>query len=297
MNSVRVSNLDLVRAAAIVMVLFFHTVEWLPVHPAFIDFLVEPGKFGVDLFFVLSGLLVGRLFLNEHLANGCVDTRRFILRRVTRTFPLYLLILIPVLLGSCLLKKESFHWEYFLFLQNYILEIPYFKISWSLCVEEHFYLVLPFALALIIVLKRQYRTLSTALFLLIMAIPLLFRFVSYSYSAPFGYFETASHFRYDSIAFGVVIAWITIHNNVFIEKLHYFRPQIFFLCVVVLYLTNILSPRLVFVFGLPAISLSFALLIGSLYYGNQLKISKHKAIGIIASEVVWLFWTGPIVNL
>ena len=115
MKSKRVPNLDLVRAVAIFMVLIYHTVQWLPARPPVIWFLSRPGQYGVELFFALSGFLVGGLYLNEFSAKGSVDTGRFILRRITRTVPPYLLTLVPAFLGSYLFENEYFRWEYLLF--------------------------------------------------------------------------------------------------------------------------------------------------------------------------------------
>ena len=53
-----IPNLDLIRAAAIIMVVVYHTVQWLPSKPEWVLLLSEPGKYGVNLFFALSGFLV-----------------------------------------------------------------------------------------------------------------------------------------------------------------------------------------------------------------------------------------------
>jgi peptidoglycan/LPS O-acetylase OafA/YrhL len=104
------------------------------------------GWMGVDLFFVLSGYLIGRqVFATpEDLPLGA-RLRTFWVKRWTRTLPLYF-----VVLGTyALIKPWVFGapfvgggWPYALFLQNYG-PLRDFVQSWSLCVEEHFYLVLP----------------------------------------------------------------------------------------------------------------------------------------------------------
>lgn len=137
------------------MVVAYHVVQWLPMKPKWLVFLSQPGQYGVNLFFALSGFLVGGLYFREKITSVSVDKTRFILRRITRTVPVYLIALAVSFLGSALFEGEKFEWRYLVFLQNYMEVIPFFKVSWSLCVEEHFYAVLPFVLAILYVLHSR----------------------------------------------------------------------------------------------------------------------------------------------
>src|SRR5437867_3597405 len=91
-NSVatRDANLDLLRAAAISMVVTYHVIQMSPVPQPRLMRLAVFGQYGVDLFFVLSGWLIGRLYWKEHARFGDVELVRFWSRRWLRTIRRYL---------------------------------------------------------------------------------------------------------------------------------------------------------------------------------------------------------------
>ena len=140
MSDSRVFGLDLVRAVAIGLVLASHLVGAL-----------EPlGVLGVELFFVLSGFLVGGIFLRVCTSEAKLSWNAlscFWQRRWWRTLPNYFLFLIVFLIMSVL--RGDFPgwqkiWLYPFFLQNWLWQPDtFFLISWSLAIEEWFYLLLP----------------------------------------------------------------------------------------------------------------------------------------------------------
>ncbi|MBZ4407687.1 acyltransferase [Myxococcus sp. XM-1-1-1] len=139
-------GLDVLRAFAILGVLVFHAPA--AVHdavPYAVRFAFAHGWMGVDLFFVLSGYLVGRqVFATEEGPTLGAQLRTFWLKRWMRTLPLYFVVLAlyalkPWLVGTPFVGGG---WHYALFLQNFGHPRDFVQ-SWSLCVEEHFYLVLP----------------------------------------------------------------------------------------------------------------------------------------------------------
>src|SRR5437868_5735245 len=84
-------ELDFVRGIAILLVIGFHAIT-VPAHPFFqsLDFVMKRiGWSGVDLFFVLSGFLVGGLLLKEYKDTGGINARRFIIRRGFKIWPAY----------------------------------------------------------------------------------------------------------------------------------------------------------------------------------------------------------------
>ena len=154
-TAARNPNLDVVRAGAIAMVVLAHSAVMSPVrHPLALT-LAWIGQFGVDLFFVLSGWLIGGLFWAERAKFGDVEWRRFFLRRALRTIPPYFVVL-PFawyVVHRFAADHPPFDFGFLAFLQNYYAKIPYYSISWSLCVEEHFYLLFP-ALVLFALARR-----------------------------------------------------------------------------------------------------------------------------------------------
>lgn len=144
---VRQDGLDVLRALAILPVLFFHTPQRLFfTFPLALQQATRFGWMGVDLFFVLSGYLIGRqVFSAREEAPLGTQLRQFWVKRWTRTLPLYFVVLgtyaviKPWVFGAPFVGGG---WHYALFLQNYG-PLQDFVQSWSLCVEEHFYLVLP----------------------------------------------------------------------------------------------------------------------------------------------------------
>ena len=92
----------------------------------------------------MSGYLIGRSFLNEYFKHGSVNIAYFLTKRATRIVPAYLIILIVYSLGSYFLEGEKFRAEYIFLIQNYLYRMPYFFASWALCIEAHFYIILPF---------------------------------------------------------------------------------------------------------------------------------------------------------
>jgi len=139
-------GLDVLRACAILGVLLFHAPE--VVHralPSSLRLAFAHGWMGVNLFFVLSGYLIGKqVFGPDEEAMWGSRLRGFWLKRWMRTLPLYFVVLAvyalkPWTVGTPFVGGG---WHYAVFLQNFTMPRDFVQ-SWSLCVEEHFYLVLP----------------------------------------------------------------------------------------------------------------------------------------------------------
>lgn len=144
----RLEGLDLLRAVAILMVIVAHYPKSGPAGPWLR--LLNFGWAGVDLFFVLSGYLIGRQLLQPLAAGETIGLRKFYLSRLLRTLPCYYAILGVYFLLAALNLGEAPApaWQFVAFLQNF--DIPNtFTPSWSLCVEEHFYAVFPVAVLLL----------------------------------------------------------------------------------------------------------------------------------------------------
>ena len=203
----RVANLDLLRALAITLVIPVNLVGEgvLDVGPT-ARAVFESGWVGVDLFFVLSGWLVGGLYWRELGRFGSVQTGRFWARRWLRTIPPYVVALVVVygLRAAFTANADPFDWRYLAFVQNYT-GTPYWPVSWSLCVEEHFYLALPIALGLALRVRGGVPLLLggaalASLLARVLTVP--------DAAAPWGAQYVATHMRLEGLALGVAAAFV-----------------------------------------------------------------------------------------
>jgi len=143
----RLNGLDHLRALAITYVFLFHYSTHFP-HPKWLERIGEFGWTGVDLFFVLSGYLVGGQLLRMQALGGAVAGGEFYIKRFFRIIPVYLLVVAIYFLIPGFREHEGIAplWKFLTFTQNFGLDLAAeraFSHAWSLCVEEHFYLVLP----------------------------------------------------------------------------------------------------------------------------------------------------------
>lgn len=260
----RNANLDLVRAAAIVMVLVFHAPEGLG---ELIPPLRYHGFLGVNLFFVLSGLLIGTIYFAESSKPG-FRVITFWLRRWLRTVPPYMAIT-GIWAAAHLLRGESGlpPWPYLVFLQNYLSD-PYLgemPFTWSLCVEEHFYLLLPF-IGILAAGKR----LSPAL-IACAAFPTLARWIGH---AP----PRATHLHFDGLLYGVFLAHARHWNPDGYTQL--FRPRLaLWVTAAVLLLAACYSPWWL-EHGLA--NLSFALVTGAASCARAWRVASTRIVHAIA---------------
>lgn len=147
MQPARVSGLDVLRSLAVVLVVGYH----LPHTNIVVRALTHFGWIGVDLFFVLSGYLIASQYLAEPARGEAPDTFRFYARRLMRTIPNYAIMLsVSVLLGDPLTEGL---WRYLTFTQNFGVPST-FGVSWSLCIEEQFYLFFPAVVLLVLPRKH-----------------------------------------------------------------------------------------------------------------------------------------------
>jgi len=162
----------------------------------------------VDLFFVLSGFLISGLLFREHQKFGTISFKNFFIRRGFKIYPsFYVLILVTVIVrlrrGSPVPFGDFAH--EILFLQNYFVSL--WGHTWSLAVEEHFYIMLPLALVVCLRLKRSDQPFRW--------VPIVFIAIAITclglrvYRASANYESTLfpTHLRIDSLFAGVVISY------------------------------------------------------------------------------------------
>ena len=199
-HSERNHGMDVLRAVAIIGVLATHLANEYSAIWARPFFSI--GCYGVDLFFVLSGWLLGRQLLAELQTTGTLDVRRFLARRWLRTLPAYFAIL-GLVFGWQLMSKPYpiLDWRYLVFVQNYDFEgMPYFSSSWSLCVEEHFYLAVG---PLLLIARRRS---GRIMLVLLASAPTLFRLLEW-YGT-----KQETHVRFDGCVIGVGLAALATYK-------------------------------------------------------------------------------------
>lgn len=150
------AGLDHLRALAISMVLLFHYRNFN--HPVWLDNIVSFGWTGVDLFFILSGFLISNQLFSEIQQNSDFSVKRFYVKRAFRILPPYFFILLIYIFIPGFHEREQLPplWKMFTFTQNLGLNITVtgtFSHSWSLCVEEQFYLLFPLLLLFLLKIK------------------------------------------------------------------------------------------------------------------------------------------------
>lgn len=225
--------IDGIRAIAILWVILFHV--WLfqsELDPEFCGkvtnypFLtwITRGDLGVDLFFVISGFLIGNLLFKEVKRSGKIRIKRFYIRRFLRLMPAY----VACIIGGALLSKgtplENWNmaWINLLYVNNYVPH-SYMPWTWSLAIEEQFYLVIPFVI--LFVFPRLRNKIWFFLPLALLSPILKYYFTTYvlDYSWPmqsvfydsnwhnwFWDYYVLTHFRYGGLLAGVIIAYL--HN-------------------------------------------------------------------------------------
>ncbi len=300
----RIPELDGLRGVAILMVVSFHYINNQLINAnSFLGRMLYKvtsfGWVGVDLFFVLSGFLIGTILINNRQSKNYFST--FYVRRLVRIVPnYYLLILLFIIIGFIpFFSKDYFltgnHvipiWAYILLIQNiFIAHLNNFGntsigVTWSISFEEQFYIIFPL---LVYFLKEKW--LILLLGLAIVLAPIL-RMQYTDWVPPYVLLPC----RMDSIAFGAVIAYFNHAYSLTSLVRKNIRPIIF-----VLALDGLICTFLYIKFGdlgvirntLFAIIFSgmllFALVYKNSFYGSFLRLKILGWVGTI-SYSLYLF--------
>ena len=199
-------GLDVIRGIAILLVLlshgrmFFHNLNLQP--------LSFGGFYGVQIFFVLSGYLIGLILIKNHIeSNKSIKgwLAFFYISRWFRTFPLYFILLVFLsILGA------NINWQYLLFLQNFSdAALNKWAVTWSLTIEEWFYFCTPLLLIVsgrIVSKKRSYLLVVLSIILL----ELLARVLLWVYTKnhTMSEFRKTIYLQMDSLAVGMLLAYL-----------------------------------------------------------------------------------------
>ena len=219
-QSNRIFGLDVLRSIALFLVVFSHLYYLISNYDVkLIQYSGFAGFIGVEIFFALSGFLIGNMLLKICLQDLFTfhDVIVFIKRRWYRTLPSYYLILFANLLLMYFFKYEIAElWKYFFFLQNFVTyDITFYRESWSLSIEEWTYTCIPILLFVIFRLKTLKKK---KLFLVTILVLIVFfhfvRFFSFSnldvatLDAWNVNMKSIVIYRIDAVLFGMIISWL-----------------------------------------------------------------------------------------
>jgi peptidoglycan/LPS O-acetylase OafA/YrhL len=151
-NTQRLSLIDGLRGISVLWMVSFHAQYFFGLHtgPAeykqflgrFQPTFVANGHFGVDIFFVISGFLIADILLREWERNGRIDYLKFYLRRAFRILPLYIVVLLVSTLAGLYSVAQIL--PNLFFVNNFVpFEQQAMVWTWSLAIEEQFYLIFP----------------------------------------------------------------------------------------------------------------------------------------------------------
>ena len=256
-------QLDGLRGIAILIVLVHHA--GIP--------LINGGYIGVDIFFVLSGFLITALLCQEHQQAGRISLKNFYIRRVLRLLPALLLVLfifgIYALLtksGSNLKKAGKAIFYTITYLSDIAQAFGFSTMeelshSWSLSMEEHFYLIFPVCLILLYKFKLKSCYILTAINVAILAV-VIYRAITFQ-AADGDYtalrrFYFGFDYRFDALLTGCSLGFLIMWRG-----LPQIRSLYFILAVFVLTYTIIFIPAVspVYYYGMPLLNICTAVIL------------------------------------
>jgi peptidoglycan/LPS O-acetylase OafA/YrhL len=229
----RIFGLDILRFASIFFVLYGHAYQYVSTvinGDQYVSFI--PVNDGVSIFFVLSGFLIGKILLKLFFEKGISikGISNFWIRRWFRTLPAYFAT-IAILIGLSSLfhvSNTGFSWKYLVFLQNFKSPmLPFFVESWSLSVEEWFYLSVPIALLAVNYLPIKDKKIAfLGVILLFLILPIIYRIrrslmLDSLNPADLDLFHKQVLTRIDSIVYGVLGIFIKYFYPNFWTKIKY----------------------------------------------------------------------------
>lgn len=298
-NKPRIFGLDVIRASAILMVVFSHVYYLLDsTNPLFISLSGLFGFAGVELFFVLSGYLIGGILLKMYVSesyNG-KTILHFLKRRWMRTLPnYYVVLLVNVVLGLLIGYDMSNAWQYFIFVQNlFHFNITFFSESWSLSIEEWTYLITPLFFFITYRFMKNKKTgfIVTTLFLIFIFHVFRFWFNEQNIVENMVQWneevKSLVIYRIDAILVGFLVAWVFNYYENILKKLgvYFFiiGIHLFFMQYVVMNIigfTIVDTPQYFNVFYFTLSSITFAFILPVFVFWKQ-------ANGILVQIINWI---------
>ncbi len=194
-------GLDFLRFTAIMLVILAHLFKVAD----------SLGLWGVELFFALSGFLIGSIIINYYTANQQFkfnSLSNFWKRRWYRTLPNYYLYFVITLIFTILINPQFNDWlnvaKSIIFIQNFTSRYEtFFGVSWSLCIEEWFYIIYPLPLILFKFKNKKNGLLYYTIIFILLGIILRIIFSEMGVGHSLRGITLA---RFDAIAYGTLIA-------------------------------------------------------------------------------------------
>lgn len=271
------------------------------------NFIKAGGEIGVYFFFVLSGFLITYIILHEKRETGTINFKNFMSRRMLRIWPLFYAMILfafvtPKILSLINLGSSSEGYEpnwlvSLLFLENYKMiftdsfpNVSPLRVMWSLCVEEHFYLIWGTAL--------YFTKLKNVRFLIIGAIFIALISKIVFYSNNWAFLDILTNLDY--FAFGAIPALLLVQNEKqtidFVSTFSLFS-KLGFLLFVISYV--MLSPHFDFTFKIIVEPIFFGILFSSLIFiilpeNSKIKVSEKNIFSRLGIFTYGLYLTHTI---
>jgi peptidoglycan/LPS O-acetylase OafA/YrhL len=220
----RLAELDVLRTVAVLLVIGHHWAQFINRDTSVLTRVMwRMGWAGVDLFFVLSGFLVSGLLFREYAKHGRVNILRFFVRRGFKIYPgFYVMIAIMFAVQHGQDGGIGAFWKPLLaeitFFQNYFR--PLWNHTWSLAIEEHFYLLLGLAFVVVTSRRRLAGNLkrATVLVVLVCAACLAGRhFTAEALGYTWTRIYAPTHLRIDALLFGVGLSYAYHYQRARVE--------------------------------------------------------------------------------
>ena len=274
-NQNRISSIDVFRALAILFVVVYHFNE---------D--IKMGYLGVDLFFVISGLLIGKILIKEYIKRNTIHYFKFFLSRGFKIWPsYYVFMLLGNLLAFIFYHKTAPTYviplndmpRYLFFYKNFFGTQYHwcFEHVWSLCVEEHFYLFFPLLFLLLGIVFKKIKSSKVILFtsiVLAIVLSILLRFLLIEYFGNSINQYECTLVRIHELLFGVLVGLILVYYENVLKKTQ-MLPILFivglllfvFLLMLFNFGTSIFFQKHIFPVAVP---FSFAMMLLGAYFLN-----------------------------
>lgn len=197
----RIASIDFYRGVAIVAVVLYHY-GYLPF-----------GYLGVDLFFVISGFLVSGVIISKFKQNQKISFWNFFLRRGFKIWPsYYFFLIVGGIIAFFFLPDQFIDWpyslRYLLFFKNYSPPPHYWTFDhvWSLCIEEHFYILLPIG----VLVCNFFFDFNKYSLLIFISLTILTGVIGkyFGYVTDIAEYPAYTHNRIDALSWGVLLTFI-----------------------------------------------------------------------------------------